>query len=359
MRWRQMTISRRSFLTSLTALGVAAPFAAKAQDPLVAALEKYKQELERAERAAGYIGPRAYIPQADKVTDGIYTVIGSMIWHNPSNYGLNNNLTFMEFEDGIFIYNAGANPALAQAFHEQIKAHTKKPVKWLAVENNQGHAHLGSSYWYDMGVRNFYSEERALNDIRDEWPEVKARWGKAVGYAYTDPAYDISDKFTTFETEMEVDVGGGEKVVLFYNGPGHTPGATIAYVPSRNIVFTGDLAFNGRMLALFNYTSTQEWIKTFEKFEKFVLETDPNMIIMPGHGVATDLATVKADTYDYLVWLTDEVKKIIANGGSEVDAENIDQSAYKDRSVYEQTHRGNARHIYRELMGLQLNNAEG
>jgi glyoxylase-like metal-dependent hydrolase (beta-lactamase superfamily II) len=343
--------------TSMALLSSAAVMAAGApsgKDPLATALDHYKAELVKAERAAGYIGPKAYIPEEVKVTDGIYTVVGSLIWHNPTNYGLNNNLSFIEFEDGVFVFNAGANAALAQAFHEIIKKHTNKPVKWVAVENHQGHAHLGASYWYDMGVRNFYSQARAHQDFSGSWDDIKARWSKAVGHELTAPAYNISDKFTTFEDKMEVDVGGGEKVVLFYNGPGHTPGATIAYVPSRNVIFPGDLAYNSRMLALFSYTDTFEWVKTFERF----METTPEgTIIVPGHGGVTDMATVKRDTYDYLKWLQAEVQKVVDNGGTEMDAENIDQSQFKHREVYEQTHRGNARHIYREITGGSLGSA--
>ncbi|MFA6699737.1 MAG: MBL fold metallo-hydrolase [Thiomicrospira sp.] len=342
-------------LAALFALmGSASVYAAaepSGKDPLVSAMEHYQKELNKAERAAGYIGPRAYIPQEVKVADGVYTVVGSMIWHNPTNYGLNNNLSFIEFADGVLVYNAGANPALAKAFHDVIKKYTKKPVKWVVVENHQGHAHLGASYWYDMGVRNFYSQKRAHEDFANHWDEIKGRWSKAVGYELTAPAYDISDKFTTFEDKLEIDVGGGEKVTLIYNGPGHTPGATIMYVPSRNVIFPGDLAYNSRMLALFNYTNTLEWVKTFERFMQI---TPEGTIIVPGHGGVTDMATVKRDTYDYLKWLQAQVQKVIDNGGTEVDAENIDQSQFKHREVFEQTHRGNARHIYRELKGLPV-----
>lgn len=341
---------KKTAIALATGLALSLSMTAKA-DPLAKQFDHYKAELEKAEKSMGHMGPKAYIPEPVKVTDGIYTVVGSMIWHNPSNYGLNNNLSWMEFEDGVMVFNAGANTALAEAFHEIIKKHTNKPVKWLVVENHQGHAHLGSSYWYDKGVRNLYSHSRAHADFKNHWQEIKDRWSAAVGYSITASSRDVSDKFTTFDDRMEVDVGGGEKVELFYNGAGHTPGATIAYVPSRNVIFTGDLAYKDRLLALFSYTSTIEWMKTFERF----METTPSdVIIVPGHGGPTNMADVKADTYDYLKFLHTEVQKVIDNGGDEAAAEAIDQSAYKDRYVYEQTHVGNARHVYRELTGQHI-----
>ncbi|WFE67747.1 MBL fold metallo-hydrolase [Thiomicrospira sp. R3] len=348
-------MKRRNFL--LAGLGGAAALTSAqtlAQDPLARALLHYIQELERAERQAGYLGPRIHIPQAQKVTDGVYTVVGSMIWHNPSNYGLNNNLSFLVFEDGVFVFNGSANPALSQALHRQIQQVTDKPVKWVAVENHQGHAHLGSSYWYDMGVRNFYSNRQAHADFSASWDIIKDRWSRAVGHQLTAPAYDISDEFTVFDERMDVDVGGGEVVQMHYFGKGHTPGSTSLYIPSRNVVFPGDNAYESRMLALFSYTDTQAWVKTFERFMDF---TPEGTIVVPGHGVPTDMATVKRDTYDYLKWMHEKVQAVIEQGGSLRDAENIDQSQFSHREVYAQTYAGNARHIYRELKGLDLGSA--
>lgn len=124
----------------------------------------YAKEVEKTERQVGFIGPKLDLPKPVKVMDGVYTVVGSLIWHNPTNFGLNNNLTYIEFEKGVFVFNAGPNPAVAAAFHRMIKAKTNKPVKWLAVENSQGHAYLGASYWYDVGVKNMYSHQRANDD---------------------------------------------------------------------------------------------------------------------------------------------------------------------------------------------------
>lgn len=339
-------MNRRHFIFGAAAL-LGSRFAHAQQDPLLDAMDHYANQLKAAERAAGYLGPKAYIPQAVKVTEGVYTVVGSLIWHNPSNFGLNNNLSFMIFEDGVFVFNGGANPALAKALHEQIKKHTNKPVKWVAVENHQGHAHLGASYWYDMGVRNFYSNRQAYADFSASWDIIKQRWSDAVGFQYMTGVHNISEEFTIFDDVMEVDVGGGEIVSMHYFGPGHTPGSTALYVPSRNVIFPGDLAYNTRMLALFNYTDTFKWVTSFETFMDF---TPEGTIVVPGHGGPTDMATVKRDTYDYLVWLHKEVQKVIDAGGDLTEAEKIDQSAYKDRPVYDQTWRANSRHVYEEIM---------
>ena len=327
----------------------------QAQDPYTASFAAYAEEVKQVQEKTGYIGKHITLPQLTKVTDGVYTVVGSMIWHTPGNFGLNNNLTFIEFEDGVFVFNAGPNPAVAYAFHQQIKTITNKPVKWVAVENSQGHAYLGASYWVAQGVKNFYSHSVANEDFHKGFDRIKKSWGDRVGHEITDAAKDVSDKFTTFDDKITVDVGGGETVEIMNFGAGHTPGSTIVYLPKRNVVLPGDLAYNTRMIALFSYTDTQKWAASFAK----MMEAMPkDVIVIPGHGGPTTMQKVKEDTYDYLVYMQKEVKAIIDAGGEIQDLYKIDQSAYKDRPVFDQTHENNAVHIYKEFMGISLGNSD-
>lgn len=314
------------------------------------AIESYTQDIEKAQLSAGYIGPKIQIPNPIKVAEGIYTVVGSLIWHNPANYGLNNNLTFIEFESGVFVFNAGPNPAVASAFHRIIKQHTSKPVKWVAVENHQGHAYLGASYWYDQGVRKFYSHSRANKDFGNSFDSIKKSWGNQVGHEITYQARNMSDKFVTFDDRLTVDVGGGETVELLNFGPGHTPGATVMYLPKRNIVLPGDLAYNQRMISLFSYTDSIAWARTYERFMEAMPE---DVMVIPGHGGPTNMAKAKQDTYDYLVFMHDAIKKHIQQGGTEIDLDKIDQSAYKDRPVFNETYRHNAVHVYKEILAQE------
>lgn len=315
---------------------------------LAGSAKAYIQNVEKTEQQAGYIGKALPLPKAQKVTDSVYTIVGSQIWHNPSNYGLNNNISFVIFKDGVFVFNAGANPAIAYSVHQQIKQVTDKPVKWLAVENNQGHAYLGASYWWDVGVRNMYSSSLANQQFNDAFDYIKQEWGTRVSHVLTDSARNVADKFKTFDGRKKVDVGNGEYFELMDFGPGHTPASTSVYIPSKNVFFSGDLAFNERMPVMFAYTNSFDWMNSFEK----MMDTIPqDVIVIPGHGTPTDMATVKKQTYDYFRYVQAEVKKVIKNGGDQAEAEKVDQSMYKDRPVFDQAAKNNARRIYIELTG--------
>lgn len=318
------------------------------EDPYISGLKSYAADVASTLKKVGYIGKELALPQATKVADNVYTIVGSQIWHNPANFGLNNNITFIIFTDGVFVFNAGANPAIAYSVHKQIKRITDKPVKWLAVENNQGHAYLGASYWYDVGVKNMYSSVQA-NDIFDKaFSMEKKEWGEIVGKTITEPARNVTDKFTTFEGKMSVDVGGGETFELIDFGAGHTPASTSVYIPSKKLFLSGDLAFNERMPVMFNYTNSFDWMKSYENMMK---QIPKDVIVIPGHGTPTDMATVKKQTYDYFRYLQVGIEKIANKDGTMADAENIDQSAYAHRPVFEQAAKNNARKIYIEITG--------
>lgn len=311
------------------------------------AFETYAKEVASVEKSVGYIGDELPIPKAVKVMDGVYTVVGSFIWGTRANFGLNNNLSALIFKDGVFVYNGGPNEAVAYSFHQQIKRLTDKPVKWLAVENDQGHAYFGASYWADVGVKNLYSQKRANEHWHRIFNRNKERYSAARGRAITQSVRDVTPLFTTFEDHKIIDVGGGETVELVNFGGGHTPSMTGMYIPSRKLLFTGDLGFNERLPGLLHDSHYQDWIRSFEKMMAMVPD---DVTVIPGHGTPTNMATIKRQTYDYFIELIAEVKKIVDRGGDIEEVDAIDQSKHKDRPVFEQLAKENARHIYREMM---------
>ncbi len=322
-------------------------------DPKISghAINRYALEVAQIEQKVGYIGKELPIPKALEVMDGVYTVVGSFIWGTRANFGLNNNLSAVVFKDGVFVYNGGPNEAVAYSFHQQIRRLTNKPVKWLAVENDQGHAYFGASYWSDIGVKNLYSEKRANDNWHRIFERNKKKYSAGRGNAITQSARDVTDKFTTFEGSKSIDVGGGETVELINFGGGHTPSMTGMYIPSRNLLFTGDLGFNERLPGLLHDSHFREWMSSFETMLK---QVPADVIVIPGHGTPTDLATLKRQTYDYFAELIKAVEIIVARGGDIEEVDAIDQSKHKNRPVFSQLSKANARHIYNELIAEKL-----
>jgi cyclase len=78
---------------------------------------------------------------------------------------------------------------------------------------------------------------------------------------------------------LSIDLGGMTAVLESY--PGHSGTDIIVRVPKQNIVYTGDLLFNGKYPVCFDEKATiSGWRETLRSFASF----DNDTLFVPGHG---------------------------------------------------------------------------
>jgi len=275
-----------------------------------------------------------------KVIDGVYSAIGATAPGGYNNSGHNNNLSFIISDDGVLVVNAGDNYLLAKALHEEIKKLTDQPVKYVVLENGQGHAMLGSNYWREQGVP-IIAHQDTLTEIKTYGEETldgmrnRSR-DKAFGTQLVMPDQSFGAR--------KVIQLGSETIELLNLGPAHSPGDTMVWLPKRSLIITGDMAFHQRMLPVFEHTDTGEWIKTWDKFANLNAK-----YVIPGHGMPTHMTEVTKYTRDYLVYLRGKITEIIDNDGSLQDAYAIDQSAYSHLPTFDILAKQNAGRIFRAM----------
>jgi rhodanese-related sulfurtransferase/glyoxylase-like metal-dependent hydrolase (beta-lactamase superfamily II) len=275
-----------------------------------------------------------------KVAEGVYSAIGATQPNTYENSNHNNNLSFIVTSDGVLVFNAGGSYLLAQALHEEIKKITKKKVKYVVLENSQGHAILGSNYWKEQGAT-IVAHLETDKVIKSKGKEIynralKIQKDKFIGTKIVRP-----DFIFTENVDMSM---GHTKIELMHIGPSHSPDDIQLWMPKEKILISGDTAFNERMLPIFPHTHTEEWIETWD-----LLEALEPKIVIPGHGNPTDFATVTKFTKDYLVYMRSEVEKILDNDGDLNDAYNIDQTMFRDRGTYKELNRQNVERIFNQM----------
>ena len=288
---------------------------------------------DRAPESALYDLPQEVVP-------GVWSAIGATAPGTYANSGHNNNLSFVITGEGVLVVNAGDNYQLAKALHEEIKKITDQPVKYVVLENGQGHAMLGSSYWREQGVpviahvdaaHEIEAQSFALLEVMQARAKEKAAGTKVV----------MPDE--TFEEKMVIELGG-ERIELLHLGPTHSPGDIIVWLPQKRLVIAGDMAFHQRMLPLFEETDSAAWIETWDRFEALGAE-----VVIPGHGGPTDMETVRKYTRDYLVYLREKIAEVIDNGGTLQDAYEIDQSPYMHLPTAEFLAKRNAGQVFQSM----------
>ena len=276
-----------------------------------------------------------------KVADGVWSAIGATQPYTYENAGHNNNLSFVIGKKGVLVVNGSSSYLLAKALHDEIRKLTDKPVLYVVDENGQLHATVGNSYWKEQGATIIAHADTATElakhgatypDRLKEFAKERAEGSKMVPI----------DK--TFTDRMTLDLGG-ITAELMYFGPAHSAGDISVFIPERNVLIAGDMAFHQRMLPLFPDTSARAWLQTWPKFAAFA----KGKIIVPGHGTPTDLATVDKYTRGYLQYLRDQVGALLKQGGTLDDAYKIDQSAYRNLETFDELAVKNAGRVFAQM----------
>jgi len=275
-----------------------------------------------------------------KVVDGVWSAIGATAPGSYTNSGHNNNLSFVIGSEAVLVFNASDNYLLARALHDEIRKITPLPIKAVVLENGQGHAMLGSSYWQEQGVPVIAHVDTA-HEIETYGEEVIERMQRRNGEKARHTRLTMPDQ--TFESSLVIDLGGLE-VELLRLGPAHSPGDIVAWIPDKSLVISGDMAFHQRLLPIFEHTDTAAWIETWDKFAAL----DPTYVV-PGHGAPTNMDEVTRYTRDYLVYLRAKIAEVIDEGGDLQQAYNVDQSPYAHLDTFHELARLNADMVFRAM----------
>jgi glyoxylase-like metal-dependent hydrolase (beta-lactamase superfamily II) len=274
------------------------------------------------------------------VFDGVWSAIGATAPSTYENSGHNNNLSFVVTPEGVLVVNAGASYLVAKALHEEIKKITDQPVKYVVLENGQGHAMLGSNYWKEQNAI-VIAHKDAAHEIEENAFSILERQKSSIKEKIEGTEVVMPDETFTDKRVIEM---GGMVIELLNLGPAHSPGDIIVWLPQERLVISGDMAFHQRMLPLFEHTDTAAWIETWDKFAALGAK-----YVIPGHGEPTNMKEVTLYTKDYLVFLREKMGALIENGGTLQDAYRIDQSAYLHLPTAEFLAQRNAGQVFQSM----------
>ena len=276
-----------------------------------------------------------------RIADQVYAVIGDLGNQTDANDGLNANLGFVIGDNEVLVINSGPTRRVAGALHAAIRNVTDKPVRWVVNVNSQNHYWHGNGYFRDLGATLVAHAEaqRLMRELGTGQLESNKNTlkDKAAGTVLAYPTETV--------TESRTIQLGKTRVELRHYGNAHTPGDLVVWLPEAKILFAGDLAFTGRLLAVLPIGSTAGWLAGLER----VTALGPDKVI-PGHGQPGSLTEVRRDTRDYLAFLRGESKRIFDAGGSLQDAvDKVDQSRFKYLQNYDLLAKRNMNIVFQEI----------
>ena len=278
--------------------------------------------------------------EPEQVAPNVWSAIGATQPRTYANSGHNNNLSFVVTDEGVLVVNAGDNYLLARSLHNKIRKITEQPVRYVVLENGQGHAMLGTSYWQSQGAK-VIAHVDVVEEIDNRGLEIIGNMRDRLLDKSMDTVLAKPDETFTDKKIIEM---GDTRFEIIHLGSAHSPGDISVWLPKEKIMISGDIAFHQRMLPVFEHTDTAAWLDTWKIFKSY----DPEIII-PGHGDPTDLASVTRDTRDYLVYLRGEVGKVLDEGGGLQEAYDVNQSSYTYLHTFKELSRRNAGRVFQAM----------
>lgn len=168
----------------------------------------------------------------EEVANGVYTSIGITAPYLYESTAHNNNLGFIIGDDSVLVWNASSSYLLAQSLHKEIKKITNKPVKFVILENSQGHAMLGSNYWQEQGA-SVIAQEIVEKEITQKGKRIFNRLQRVLRDKFDGTKLTMPDKF--FKDEMKFDLGN-RIVEAKYFGYAHEHSDIMLWLPKKKLL---------------------------------------------------------------------------------------------------------------------------
>ncbi len=276
-----------------------------------------------------------------QVAQNVYAIVGDLGGQSYKNDGLNANLGFVVSADGVLIINSGPTTQVAAALHRAIKKITPQAIKFVINVNSQSHYWLGNDYFKQLGITIIaHAEAKRLmtemGDVQLQSTHTSLK-EKAQSTVLAFPNETFSDSRT-----LQL---GKTKIQLLHFGAAHTAGDLVVWLPEQKILFSGDIVYTERLLAILPLGNSGGWIKAFDQ----AVALKPR-IIVPGHGKPTDIHAARRDTRDYIENLRNGAQRTLKANGSLQDAvEKTDQSKFKYLLNFDTLAKRNMNQVYTEM----------
>jgi glyoxylase-like metal-dependent hydrolase (beta-lactamase superfamily II) len=247
--------------------------------------------------AAGAAGAADTPVKAVKVAEDVWVVQGESAQGSAANRNFISNAGFVVTGDGVVVVDALGSPTLAEEMIAEIRRVTSQPIRHVIVTHYHADHFYGLQAFKAVGASvvahraageylNSDTAQRRLAASREElFPWIDERTRLVAPDRWLDQP----------DTVLRI---GAHEFLIRHVGPAHTAEDLVVYLPSRGVLFAGDMVFRGR-IPFVGQSDSRQWIESLSR----LIEFKPR-IVVPGHGaVSTDPATDMELTRDYLAYL--------------------------------------------------------
>ncbi len=269
-------------------------------------------------------------PQVIEVADRVFAYI------QPDGSWWINNTGFIAGQRSVVSIDACSTQRRTRAYLDRIASITAAPVTTLINTHHHGDHTYGNSEFGDVTI---IGQERCRAEVISSgilgnvgiWEPVD--WGEL---RIAPPTVTFTDRLRVWSDDMLIDVS-------YAGQPAHTTNDSLIWLPDQQVLFCGDLLFNGGtpFLLMGSVTGAIEVLTS-------VLAPIPARTIVPGHGEPCGGDLIDT-TVGYLRFVLELARQGISAGLSPLEAaREADLDAYAEWLDSERIV-GNLHRAYRDL----------
>lgn len=256
---------------------------------------------------------------------------------NDKNNGNMSNSCFVRMGSSYIVIDSGPTYSYAKQAFKEMKKIADLKVKYVIDTHVHDDHWLGNGYYKEQGAKIIGSS--AFDGLAiEDMPRMKQR--------ISPEAYKLTTQVHPelfVDEEMTLLIEHKKVIIKNVGDKAHTDSDVYVYIPSKKIVFAGDLVFNDRLPSIRD-GNLKGWLDALDA----ILLLDAKYIV-GGHGKMVSKESVKM-TYEYIKTLHDEVLAQMDEGvdiGECVNAVTMDK--FKNINMYDTLHKQNVETSYRML----------
>jgi len=273
-----------------------------------------------------------------KVAEGVYCFFGKLENINKQNAGNIVNSCFVQTKKGFVVIDSGPTYAYASQAYVQMQKISKLPVKYVIITHDHDDHWQGNSFYKSKGALLIGPRTYEQNVVAGMETRMQRILGKKL-YGKT----KIVKLDTIVDDNLSIKLGDELFKIKQLEPIAHTKGDLVIYLPSKKVLFAGDLVFNGRLASLRD-GSLLGSLKALRKIDAYDAK-----VIIGGHGYQTD----NNATYMLENYFAEMKKEILDAQDHDVGMEQITKkvlmSAYEKMKLYDKLHKRTVVDAYKEL----------
>jgi glyoxylase-like metal-dependent hydrolase (beta-lactamase superfamily II) len=233
----------------------------------------------------------------------IFNVTSDIVTTNPSS--LCGNITCINTDDGLIFIDAGLLVNKTKKFKQDMEKKFNKETIYLILSHHHSDHIFGMKAFQDVPIISTNAckqliEEKLENDFTKKGLKeiskqflANMEFFKYMGVEEQEVKEiskfaDVIIRAPTISFTKELILNKGKKTIIAINSGGHSLDSATIYLPSEEILITGDEFYHSLVPILGGLPESHEnWLNALKSWKKFSLKK-----VIPGHGAPIDFSYV-------------------------------------------------------------------